>query len=233
MAQGAYTFPSGSYYEGGFEETTGLFTGLGTFQNESEIIKGIWKGGKLNGPGERRYVNGDVYKGVWVDDNLEGQGSFEIVEGTYQGEFHKSLEHGSGLRKFSNGAYYIGEWQEGLKHGKGLLKNERNGVSYDGFWSRNQQEGFGILRDPYHYLEGMWKNGKLDGEGRMIQYDLDGAPVLEYKGQFKQGKFDGKGVFASADGTHYQGEFKNNLKNGFGILTIAENSEDEEHKELS
>jgi hypothetical protein len=166
-------------------------------------MKGIWKGGKLNGPGERRYVNGDIYKGLWVDDNLEGQGSYELADGTYQGEFHKSLEHGTGVRKFPNGAYYIGEWQEGLRHGKGLFKDEEIGVSYDGYWSRNQREGFGINKNPKSYSEGMWKKDLLDGEGRVITYDQNGDPLLEYKGQLKKGKFEGRGVFASADGTHY------------------------------
>ena len=46
---GAYTFTSGSHYEGSFNELTGKFHGEGTFSNAKEIIKGEWKDGKLHG----------------------------------------------------------------------------------------------------------------------------------------------------------------------------------------
>lgn len=72
LVKGSYTFPSGSFFEGNFDELSGMFLGEGTFQNNDEIVTGTWKDGKLNGKGERKMRNGDYYQGIWVEDNLEG-----------------------------------------------------------------------------------------------------------------------------------------------------------------
>ena len=55
-----------------------------------------------------------------MDDFLEGTGSYNTTEGEYQGEFHKSLEHGTGYRIWPNGTNYMGDWLAGKRHGKGV-----------------------------------------------------------------------------------------------------------------
>ena len=54
---------------------------------------------------------------------LHGQGEYKIDQGSYNGEFVNSLEHGRGLRVYENGATYYGFWLEGLQHGKGVYKD--------------------------------------------------------------------------------------------------------------
>ena len=157
LAEGSFTFSSGNHYDGNFDEHSGKFSGRGTYSNHEQIIKGEWKDGKLNGKGERKFVNGDLYSGFWVDDHLEGSGSFATKEGKYQGEFHKSLEHGHGTRFYPNGANYKGEWLSGLRNGKGLFKDpNQNNLTYDGYFRNNYRDGFGIeTKDaPGYYREG-------------------------------------------------------------------------------
>ena len=118
ITKGSYTFSSGNHYEGNFDFATGSICGQGTFTNQDEIITGMWKDGKLNGEGQRQYVNGDFYGGNWIDDNLEGHGIFKTIDaGEYKGEFHKSLEHGNGYRTYADGSNYNGQWQFGKRHG--------------------------------------------------------------------------------------------------------------------
>ena len=65
---------------------------------------------------------------------LEGRGSYKTKTGLYTGEFHKSLEHGTGERVYLNGATYFGDWQQGVPHGKGKLKDHTRNFEYEGYF---------------------------------------------------------------------------------------------------
>lgn len=50
----------------------------------------------LNGQGERRTPNGEVYTGTWVDGKLTGPGTMTSPMGKYTGNFVDNQEHGYG-----------------------------------------------------------------------------------------------------------------------------------------
>jgi len=64
--------------------------GQGTYSNETELVVGEWKDGKLHGQGKRTFANGEYYEGNWLNDSLEGLGSYVTNFGSYSGSFHNS-----------------------------------------------------------------------------------------------------------------------------------------------
>ena len=59
---------------------------------------------------------------------------------------------------------------------------------------------------------GEYKNGKLNGKGKM--FAEDGST---YVGEFKDGKFSGKGVFEFSFDQRYEGDFKDGNQHGCGV----------------
>ena len=50
----------------------------------------------MNGEGERRTSDGEIYKGYWVNGQLNGHGTIVNRLGTYEGEIINSVENGRG-----------------------------------------------------------------------------------------------------------------------------------------
>ena len=118
-----------------------------------------------------------------------------------------------------NSWVYIGEVKEGTDdtpHGIGT-KVRRSGVLREGFW----------------------KDGKLNGTGRFIDWDGDyyvgeykedsryGPGTMHYDGHVYTGEWEGwkgKGEIYYKDGTKYIGEWDDDgyKKNGFGTLYSAD-----------
>jgi hypothetical protein len=88
---------------------------------------------------------------------------------------------------------WSGECNNGKANGKGTLK---------------RYEGEKIILT----FEGVIKDGKAEGEGRVI-YQLG-----EYNGEFVGGQMHGNGKFVWKEGTEYNGEFKGNMPNGNGTM---------------
>jgi hypothetical protein len=68
-------------------------------KKEQEYYKGMWKLGVMQGEGEYKYANGDVY----------------------YGQFDNGVKHGKGKYVFVVGYEYDGEWRQGKMHGKGTV----------------------------------------------------------------------------------------------------------------
>ena len=63
-----------------------------------EVIKGIWREGKLHGGlGERRKDDGEIYTcDNWVKGKMNGKGKHHNKEESYVGEFRDNMENGKG-----------------------------------------------------------------------------------------------------------------------------------------
>ncbi len=80
------------------------------------------------------------------------------------------------------------------------------------------------IKDGYHKIdlgnsetiEGYFKNGKLNGQGKA--YAADGT---KYVGNFKDDKPNGKGTLTLPDGVKYVGDFVNGTAEGMGTMTWA------------
>lgn len=158
---GAFAYPDGSKYEGGF--ANGKYSGQGvfTFANGDKYT-GAFKDNYPNGQGIRTYQNGTpVENGEWregefvgasliesgktgcVDGNCDnGKGTFIFKQGSakYTGDFLGSVPHGYGVCLYTNGDRYRGEWADGAFTGKGTLYLH-TGTEVTGFWDEGEYLG--------------------------------------------------------------------------------------------
>lgn len=112
-----------------------------------------------NGKGVFRQYDGGEYEGDFKNDRFHGYGKFVTADKNliYEGEFYEHLQHGYGTEISLSEKYkYVGNFKNDVKEGHGHIVYE-NGSSYDG----------------------LWKNGKFDGEGHYI------SPSMEYQGGWK------------------------------------------------
>jgi len=78
------------------------------------------------------------YTGETKDGLAHGMGVAKGTD-TYEGHFKNGLPHGQGKYTWTNGDYYQGQWKKGKKHGKGVR----------------------YIKDKNHYLQEVWRKGKL------------------------------------------------------------------------
>lgn len=97
------------------------------------------------------------------------------------------------------------------KNGSGVMVTS-NGDRYEGVFKNYKLEGEGRWKSRHgdHY-KGSFKNGKINGRGKMT---LSTGEI--YIGEFKNGKFHGKGKFAFDNGDSYIGQWKRGKMNGNG-----------------
>ena len=108
----------------------------------------------------------------------------EYEDGTYFGEFNKSLKEGRGRFEYKNGDIYDGEWKNDQREGKGV-HTFQNGDIYEGDFKNNKQDGKGIF---------VYSKGKFSGD--------------RFEGDFADGKMDGNGVYWFSNGDRQMGNFK-------------------------
>ena len=174
--------------------------------------EGIFNNGILNGFGRIFLSNEEMLVGNFIYNKLNGTGEYHRNDGSiYKGSFFEGLPQGNGQEIFNNGSIFTGFYLAGKKkHGKFLWKN---GNYYQGDFYNDIFNGYGIYRwGSERTYEGNWKNGKMDGKGKLIL--IDGS---YYVGEFVNGQKCGKGFYAWNKDKYYDGEWKNDKQNGYGI----------------
>ena len=69
----------------------------------------------------------------------------------------------------------------------------REGSKVDGEWKRSRPyNGKGVIQGRTDRKEGEWKNGKMEGYGKLINSSSK-VWYKSYEGEFKKGKFHGQG----------------------------------------
>jgi hypothetical protein len=128
-----------------------------------------------------------------------------------------------------NGYAIYGEVVNGVPNGYCVLRKVTGYSNY------------GFTEDTGDYsMEGTFVNGKLNGEGRVINGDIiivgdfvDGLPsgkvhiadnTGDYWGNYKGGQFNGIGRYKDKDGNEWYGEWSNGKLNGYAKLYDVENS---------
>jgi hypothetical protein len=237
-----------STYEGAFKRGekcgNGIFTGL--FNDGTKLVyTGLWKDGKKNGKGTEVYldINGieiQKYIGDWKDDDRNGQGI----------QTHQN-QNGIEIQK------YIGEWKNDKQHGQGELY-ENGKLTHKGYFKNAKifEEGclegdcengkgtyitfndlIGIKSSKY---TGFWENGKKNGEGTIIIYDIEGKEEKKFVGVWTWEKSplvsepSGTGKEYNYGELVYEGDFKMGLhhkttgciagdcKNGLGVFLASD-----------
>lgn len=98
---------------------------------------------------------------------------------------------------------------KGQQAKKRLFKAKRHGMGTQIF---SRPDGSVLSK-----YEGTWRNGKMDGKGRMIYPDSS-----EYYGELKEAKKHGFGTFTWPDGCKYEGSWVSDLMEGPGDFTHPE-----------
>lgn len=78
------------------------------------IFQGEYEGGKRNGNGELKFVNGDKYNGMFKDDNREGKGIYYWKDGSrWEGTFKDNVMNGVGMYYGNDGDNYEANYENG------------------------------------------------------------------------------------------------------------------------
>ena len=120
-----------------------------------------------------------------------------VRETGYVGGLNGSGErHGSGARRLHDGSWYAGEWCHGQPHGHGLM------------WL--------IRAAGTEQREGEWRNGKMEGAGRIVR--ADGTVFMGY---LVDGLPHGAGCERMWWGATFEGHWVTGKRNGPGVCVLA------------
>lgn len=105
-----------------------------------------------------------------------------------------------------------------------------NGMAYTGELTNGKAHGFGLfqLEGGKPYLEGTWKDGKLNGIGRRYNTSSELKYFYEYTGEFKDNEFNGYGRRLTSllsendlmEFSLFEGAFKPGFKETIGFETV-------------
>lgn len=148
--------------------------------DDSSVVAGDIRKGKVNGVGTRTYANGSVYEGLFDGFIPHGMGKITNPDGsTLEGEFREGTLI-EGLLHMANGEIYEGQLRGHLGNGRGTYT-----------WPSGT------------FYVGEFENGKLHGHGVMT---LDNGFVMD--GEFRDGLVNGHGRLTSPDGSFEEGLFR-------------------------
>ena len=190
----------------------GIIYEFNSEKNKDSKTEGIFNKGFLNGFGRIFLSNEEMLIGDFIYNKLNGLGEYFRNDGSiYKGSFFEGLPQGNGQEIFSNGSIFTGFYLAGKKkHGKFMWKN---GNYYQGDFYNDIFHGYGIYKwGNERTYEGNWKDGKMDGKGKLTL--VDGS---YYDGEFIEGKKCGKGLYVWNKDKYYEGEWKNDRQNGYGV----------------
>lgn len=82
------------------------------------------------------------------------------------GDFIHGKRNGKGTLVLANGNKYDGDFMDDNLCGLGIYIWGQSGLRYDGMWKENKMHGFGKMSENgiYRY-DGNWVNGKMHGKG--------------------------------------------------------------------
>ncbi len=125
----------------------------------------------------------------------------------------EALQSGHATHRYGDGTY-TGQWENRLPHGQGELTCD-DGSFYKGSWFNGKMDGQGKLVENGFFYEGSWLNGKMDGQGK-----IDNGRTV-YEGSWRDDRMEGQGTWEYVDGQIYKGSFWNNQFDGEGKFVDA------------
>jgi hypothetical protein len=185
-------YANGDRYEGYWLDAMQCPHGPGTYFWVSGVrYDGSWANGKKHGYGTQTYPTGDRYEGGWKDGQWHGYGELikENGDRLYQGGFIMGQEHGFALirRRGVDSRVYEGGMRQSAKHGYGKLSTPMG--TMEGGFKDDKQDGWQEIRAPNrHDYSGTYKDGKMEGVGRMFEF----ASGKVYEGVWQNNDYKGK-----------------------------------------
>ena len=164
--------------------------GIGAFfYKDGRKFEGEWKNNKKNGKGIFYLTDGEKYEGYWEENR-------KILDNYIENEFVKKKEilGNKEIRiEYMDGDIYQGEYNPQSKIIEGIgIYYFNYGPIYKGNFEKNIFSGKGIYLYFGNIISGIFKNGKLNGQGEIIMKNGN-----KLKGEFKDGKKEG--IFLSYD----------------------------------
>ena len=210
---GIFTQNDGHQYHGDFKED--YFEGIGIINyNDGSEYRGEFIKGRRNGIGTYYYKDGRKFEGEWKNNKKNGKGIFYLNnEKKYEGYWEENrrildnyIENEEYIKKkeiignkqirieYVDGDIYQGEYNPETKiiEGSGKYIFNSGNTIYEGNFENNLFNGEGSASGDGKIIIGMFKNGKLNGQVKII---YDNGNTL--KDEFKDGKKEG--VFLSYD----------------------------------
>lgn len=196
----------GNTFEGQF--TAGRLNGLGkiTGPNEMALLEGEFLENQLSGPGA---VSFPGFKGMQILTQLrQSKGKIHTLRS--DGKLLEVKSYEGGLKMSDSGLvthepFEIRELCEIWGGGRsiGYLFHLPCVTQY---FNPNGSlfEGQGTLKSNKATLEGQFRNGLLDGQGKITRSN---GTILE--GQFQDGQLNGRGKISKSDGRTWEGLFRN------------------------
>ena len=185
----------------------------------------IYNGGfteyKYNGFGILYYKSNNkvYYEGKFNMDLFENGKLYDpkgnvIYEGKFIDNFPEECNNIT-FYDLNEDIMFIGNFKKGKFNEYGKYYKGKNNLIFEGYYNLGIYEGKGILNiaEGYERYEGLFKNGKYTGSGKLYKYCC-----LYYEGEFEENKFNGKGVLYYTNGQKYfEGFFKNGEPIGNGV----------------
>ena len=201
----------GSYNIKGNFNGYGILYEIDEKENNNKKIEGFFLDGILNNESRIFTSNKEFYSGKFKNDQLNGEGHFIKNEIEYFGNFLNNLQNGKGKEIYNDNSTFEGLFLNGNKINGKFIWNDGN--SYEGEIQNDLFNGFGIYKwDKNKQYEGNWKNGKMNGKGKMLY--SDGS---FYEGDFVDNLRCGFGKYVWNKNKYYEGQWNNNKQNGKGI----------------
>ncbi len=221
----------------------------GVYEGRFERYEGTFYDNRYSGNGILIvYSSGLKYEGEFLNDEFHGYGKISNPQNyKYEGYWKNNLKHGEGkLELISLGdEEKIYQIEEGIFFDgyllEGATKNLISGDIFEGFFNKKGRlEGEGYFISNRTKFSGNFKDGLLDGNGKILYQDgsfyegnflnglESGTGTLKfpsgenYEGDWRDGLYDGKGKYTYGTGQIYEGDFKNHEPSGKG-KTIYEN----------
>jgi len=184
---GEYFDGFGNVWKGTWKDD--CFTGQGILvKKNGEEWEGFWLKGRLNCKnGKVVFSNGDKYEGPVRFNQIHGEmGSYQYAGsgGSYIGQYHQNVKHGSGIRRFLDNSVYQGDFVDGKQCGKGMMLYSSG---------------------PRKQYQGDWKDGMFEGEGELT-YNEESS-IKSIKGLFYQGS-PCRATIHYKDGGYYDGKLE-------------------------
>jgi hypothetical protein len=167
--------------------------------------------------GQLRFKSGAIYEGGLAGDKPHGKGKWSRPNGSwFEGDFVNGLPSGCGKLVSERGVSYEGDFSAGMAQGQGHIGFPAGSklVSYEGSVAQARFSGRGVLVTKDGRLEGIFLNGKPNGEG-IFAPSRNPAPI---RGVWRLGNF----VWPEAEGTQYTGDIGDDgRRSGSGWCRVA------------